>query len=116
MTNSAIIAGASEGDKETDRNLSDVVTVKAMHLSRVAVNEEEPAETVLAEVVGETEQGDGGESRLKPHDHHLKGLNLIPIALRALAHGQRHKWRRHSNRREHGPRKHQTEHRVLVEP
>jgi len=87
-----------------------------MHLSGIAVNEEEPAETVLAEVVGETEQGDGGESGLKRHDHHLKALNLKPIALHALAHGQRHKWRRHSNRREHAPRNHQTERGVLVEP
>ncbi|BAT74342.1 hypothetical protein VIGAN_01199200 [Vigna angularis var. angularis] len=84
-----------------------------MHLSGVAVDEEEPAETVLAEVVRETDQGYGGESRLKRHDHHFKALNLIPIALHALTHGQRHKWRRHSNRRKHAPRNHQSQHRVL---
>lgn len=116
IINRGLNIGASEREKETDRNLSDVVAVKAMQLPGVAVNEEEPAETVLAKVVGEAEQGDGGEAGLKRDDRHLEALNLVPVALRTVAHGQRQQRRHHSHRREDAPRNHEAQRRVLVEP
>lgn len=101
--------------KCSHRYLLDVILFQSQHIAGMSVNKEEPPYAMLAEVVGDTEQRDGGETRLRGHDLELEIPNLVLLSPRKSGELEDKNRKQHADEQESSPRQDQSQQTRLVE-